>query len=303
MIACMVWMTGKTQVSINTDDSSPLPSAMLDVKSSTKGILPPRMTDVQINAIASPEAGLTVYCTDCNSGVGCLKVYYAGSWHCLGPQPAVVVSSCGNSFFYYTVSAAGYTWLDRNLGASRVAQTSNDYLAYGSLYQWGRQSDGHQCINWTSSTTGTPQNGTTPTLCSNGTCPNALFVANLACCEWNAPSSNILWNGSAKGANDPCPAGYRVPSQAEFQALDNSFSPNDPVGALASPVRMPMPGYRDGNAGSILSAGSVGYYYSSTYSDGGGSSTYAWYLAFFSGNSSMSFGERRNGYAVRCIVQ
>jgi hypothetical protein len=37
-------------------------------------------------------------------------------------------------------------WMDRNLGAY-VAESATDYLAYASLYQWGRLSDGHQLIS------------------------------------------------------------------------------------------------------------------------------------------------------------
>ena len=47
------------QVGINTDNSAPDNSAMLDVKSSNKGFLPPRITSV--DSIANPTAGLMVY--------------------------------------------------------------------------------------------------------------------------------------------------------------------------------------------------------------------------------------------------
>ena len=40
------------------------PSAALDITSTTKGFLPPRMTLTQMNAI-TPATGLMVYCTDC----------------------------------------------------------------------------------------------------------------------------------------------------------------------------------------------------------------------------------------------
>ena len=49
------------QVGINEDNSSPISSAMLDVKSTTKGMLTPRMTTAQRAAIASPAIGLLVY--------------------------------------------------------------------------------------------------------------------------------------------------------------------------------------------------------------------------------------------------
>jgi len=53
-----------TQVAINTDASAPDNSAMLDVKSTGKGFLPPRMTIAQRGAIVNPANGLLVFCTD-----------------------------------------------------------------------------------------------------------------------------------------------------------------------------------------------------------------------------------------------
>ena len=49
------------QVAVNTDGSIPDNSAMLDVKSTTKGMLVPRMTAAQRNAISSPATGLLVF--------------------------------------------------------------------------------------------------------------------------------------------------------------------------------------------------------------------------------------------------
>ncbi len=54
-------------VSINTDGSPAHSSAILDIKSITKGMLSPRMTSVQRNAIGTPAPGLLVYDTDTNS--------------------------------------------------------------------------------------------------------------------------------------------------------------------------------------------------------------------------------------------
>ena len=52
---------GFAQVGISTDASVPDTSAMLDIKSTTKGILVPRMTSVQRAAITKPAKGLLVY--------------------------------------------------------------------------------------------------------------------------------------------------------------------------------------------------------------------------------------------------
>src|SRR5215470_7758862 len=55
-------------VAINTDGSNADNSALLDIKSSTKGILIPRVTSAQKTAIASPATGLLVYQTDGTAG-------------------------------------------------------------------------------------------------------------------------------------------------------------------------------------------------------------------------------------------
>lgn len=64
-----------SQVAINTDNSAPDGSAMLDIKSTDKGILIPRLTLVQRNAILSPPIGLLIYQIDNIPGF----YYYTGS--------------------------------------------------------------------------------------------------------------------------------------------------------------------------------------------------------------------------------
>lgn len=64
-------------VSINTDGSSADASAMLDIKSTTSGLLIPRMTEAQRDAIASPATGLLIYQTDGTAG---FYVYDGSSW-------------------------------------------------------------------------------------------------------------------------------------------------------------------------------------------------------------------------------
>jgi len=60
----LLFATAFSQVAINTDGSQANASAMLDVKSNTAGLLIPRMTSTQRNAVASPAQGLLVYDTD-----------------------------------------------------------------------------------------------------------------------------------------------------------------------------------------------------------------------------------------------
>ena len=55
-------------LSVNTDGTSADTSAILDVKSTTKGVLIPRVTSIQKNAINLPAVGLLVYQTDSTKG-------------------------------------------------------------------------------------------------------------------------------------------------------------------------------------------------------------------------------------------
>jgi endosialidase-like protein len=87
--------------------TSPNASALLDVYSTTKGILPPRVTTTQRDAISSPAAGLTVY----NSTTGVLNVYNGSAW--------VAANSGG------TAGASGADGLVQFAASSLLASDSN----------------------------------------------------------------------------------------------------------------------------------------------------------------------------------
>ena len=55
-------------IGINSDGSAPNGSAMLDVSSTTKGFLAPRVTAAQKALISSPATGLLIYQTDGTAG-------------------------------------------------------------------------------------------------------------------------------------------------------------------------------------------------------------------------------------------
>jgi hypothetical protein len=59
---------------VNT--TSPQSSAQLQVDSTTRGFLPPRMTDAQVRAIVSPAVGLEVY----NTTLDCPVFYSSTGW-------------------------------------------------------------------------------------------------------------------------------------------------------------------------------------------------------------------------------
>ncbi|WP_235298217.1 hypothetical protein [Portibacter marinus] len=77
MVLCMGLITlnlSGQHMAINADGSAPSSSAMLDISSTDSGLLIPRMTTAQRDAIASPASGLLVYNTTTNQ-----FNYYSGS--------------------------------------------------------------------------------------------------------------------------------------------------------------------------------------------------------------------------------
>ena len=81
IIALFITTSSNAQVGIGVSTADRNPSAQLDVVSTTKGFLPPRMTEAQRNLIpvTSASAGLTIWCANC--GVrGELQVYDGVNW-------------------------------------------------------------------------------------------------------------------------------------------------------------------------------------------------------------------------------
>jgi hypothetical protein len=54
-------------VAINNDGTTAAASAVLDLKSTTKGFLPPRMTIAERDLIENPATGLLIWCTNCGT--------------------------------------------------------------------------------------------------------------------------------------------------------------------------------------------------------------------------------------------
>uniref|UniRef100_UPI004047B984 hypothetical protein n=1 Tax=Algoriphagus sp. TaxID=1872435 RepID=UPI004047B984 len=179
----------------------------------------------------------------------------------------------------------GKIWMDRNLGASQVATSSTDVASYGDLYQWGRGADGHQIRTPLS----TPTTGQ-----SSSSSPGANFL--IGSLNWyNGTNPDNLWQG-VSGVNNPCPIGYRIPTEAEWNAESLSWSTKNSAGAFASPLKLPMAGYRDYSDGSLGNVGTDGVYWSSTVSSANARS-----LNFFSSVAFMNTDARAFGFSVRCL--
>lgn len=76
-------MTMDANGKLGIGTATPAASSLLDVSSTTKGFLPPRMTSTQRDAISSPATGLTLFCTDCtatDASTGVMQTYNGTSW-------------------------------------------------------------------------------------------------------------------------------------------------------------------------------------------------------------------------------
>ena len=208
-----------------------------------------------------------------------------------------------HDFLYLEVtSATGEVWLNNNLGADyanvnhanfntlQQATAHSDFHAYGSFYQWGRYSDGHELINWTSATAGTAVNGTTSTNADTPGHGNFIKEPNDPY-DWRSSQSSTLWQGEA-ATNNPCPEGYKVPSEAELEAERLSWDTNDMTGVFNNPLKLPVAGYRYFSNGTLFNVGTSGNYWSSTVNN-----TSARFLYLTSSDARMrSNGNRASGF-------
>jgi hypothetical protein len=206
----------------------------------------------------------------------------------------------GSSVTYGTIisSTTQKKWLDRNLGSTRAAQTVDDYLAYGHFFQWGRSADGHQVIIRTgpSDANATAQSSTTTTKSPTVTAPDSKFVTDSdfgSAGDWLATQNETLWQGVG-GVNNPCPAGWRIPTKEEWAAegitsLANGFDK----------LKLTYTGYRSVEDGGIYVSASQSVYWTSTTaaSDGNNYSV----QVRFSDAFYNSVTNRGNGLACRCI--
>jgi hypothetical protein len=81
-------------ISINTIGNSADVSAILDVKSTSQGLLIPRMTTVQRDAINSPALSLLIF----NTTTNCFEAYVNGVWYSLSCAPPTVCSQMQKVF-------------------------------------------------------------------------------------------------------------------------------------------------------------------------------------------------------------
>jgi len=185
-----------------------------------------------------------------------------------------------------TNPTTGKIWMDRNLGATQVATSSTDEAAYGDLYQWGRAADGHQIRT----------SGTTSTLSNTDAPGNVGFIlAPSSPFDWRSPQNSNLWQGET-GTNNPCPSGFRLPTDTEWLDEYATWTTNNAAGAFASPLKLTLAGIRTEN-GLPSSDGTYGNYWTSSTPNPTLSRT----LVITSSQAYVNNYRRARGQAVRCI--
>jgi uncharacterized protein (TIGR02145 family) len=190
-----------------------------------------------------------------------------------------------DGFTYKVIVKDGLAWLDRNLGASRAATASNDSDAYGDLYQWGRLTDGHEKRT----------SGTTSTLATTDVPNHGDFIIGASYpFDWRNPQNNNLWQG-VDGINNPCPTGWRLPTQAELQAERETWATDNLAGAYESVLKWCLTGRRRHNDG-VIDTPTYAYIYTSSVLD-----EYSTALYFAANDRGFTTGMRARGYAVRPV--
>ena len=199
---------------------------------------------------------------------------------------------------------------------------------WGKLYQWGRKygqgysgplydSSGNEIGKTSDATAPEFEEGGVSEISGNHKSNANVFYVDLF--DWVDPSNDQLWNiGSesspVKTANDPCPAGWRVPTNTELCELQQNrfwtlkdeeyagfwFSGPIPYSDDAQKVFLPAAGHRYHLEEDARSRGFMGNYWTSTPAE----RENAYYVDYYYGGVFINnFNSRALGHSVRCVQE
>jgi len=116
------------QVGISSTSITPHSSSILELRSTTLGFLPPRMTTTERDAIASPANGLVIY----NTTINLLNFYNGSSWQITGGGNISSVSITSANGVSSTVANATTPAISLTLGAITPTSVTASGLVTGS---------------------------------------------------------------------------------------------------------------------------------------------------------------------------
>jgi hypothetical protein len=269
-------------VGINADGSTPHSSAMLDIKSNTGGLLIPRMTTAQRNAITSPAQSLLIF----NTTTECFEIYEENAWQAIwcsftcgdnltvthtAGDVAPVTKTVTYGTVYTNLSGSNKCWITQNLGADKKAFSYSDASEAAAGWYWQfNKKQGYKFYY--------------------GRTPNTPWITSI--------NENSDW----VAANDPCSLllgeRWRIPTKTEWENADLSEGWDNYYETHNSELELHAAGSLGGSDGSLGNRGSDGYYWSSTQS----SSPHGWNLHFLSSDSYMNdYHAKANGFSLRCL--
>ena len=239
----------------------------------------------------------------------------------------VTVKSCVVPSVDYEVDGVNYgkgiaigdvVWAPVNCGYEAPTATYKGY-PYGKLYQWGRKYG----QGYNSSDASYPFGDNLvegPVMLSVGQTEenkDKFYYNSGSPYDWSKVQKDDLWNAGTESAPvkteyDPCPKGWRVPTYAELDKLNNNYSSWTTLGgqkglyfcgdytclANAPQVFFPAAGSRSDDDGDADDRGNDGSYWSSRPRN-----AHAFTLAFIGSNVIMYYYYRAYGCSIRCVQE
>ena len=269
-------VSGRAQ-NVGIGTTIPDASAQLDVSSTTKGFLPPRMTAAQRTAISSPTNGLLVYQTDAPIG---FYFYKGGVWTSLSET-----TTYPNGTATPVLTICCQSWMTRNLDVDKY-RNGDPIPNVTDPAAWAALTTGAYCYY------------------NNDSATYAATYGKLY---------NFYAVNDPRGL---APEGWHIPTDFEWTTLENCLggaavaggamkeigtthwvTPN--TGATNISGFTGLPGGFRNLQGAFFNVGLNGYWRSSTES----STTTAWYRWLFNnaGNIDRVSTSKKNGFSVRCL--
>ena len=234
------------QVGINASGIAPAVSAMLDLNSTTKGLLIPRMTDAQRIAIIAPANGLMVYQTNVNGPLS-----PEGYWYYDGLLVAWV-----------PVVGGGLPW---TLVGNAGTNPATDYVGTSDAQHFTMRTNNVERMRL--------QTGTGRLGIGTAGVPNELVEINGGLRVNNANATNLVGSVDWNAASTPPSHEGNVDGTAlGWYPLENAFNerinqPYQVVSAMCNPFPTTIATYTIG-AGAITTTGTIEAPYSNFWEDG-----------------------------------